>query len=228
MAELQTHRTVAELVTERPSRSRFFEKLGIDYCCGGERTVDEVCEERGLDARTLLDALEASETGAGEESDLREATPAALIHHIVEIHHGYLRRELPRLSEIGAHVAAHHGEREPRLRKVVELFERLRGDLEKHIDSEESELFPALLAAEDEAKKGAASASVADYEEEHRATGRQLAELRSLTEGYRVPEWGCNSFRAFYAALEELEAETHRHVHEENNLLFPAAGAATG
>lgn len=233
MAELNTQITVADLVTERPSRSRFFERLGIDYCCGGKRPIEEVCAERGLDARTLLDTLaaaEAAEKGDGLDAgfDPGKASPAELVKHIVDVHHAYLKRELPRLSEIADHVVEHHGERESRLARTAAALKTLRADLEAHTETEERELFPALVdpAEIDGRKSAGASPSTLELllslEGEHQAAGALLEEIRGLTDGYTVPEWGCNTFRAFYDGLHELEIDIHQHVHKENNILFPA------
>jgi len=231
MADINT--TVAELVIENPSRARFFEKLGIDYCCGGKRSLDEACAEQGLDARTMLTALLAEETARAESvhdsfADLKKASPAELMQNIIDTHHAYLRQELPRLEELGEHVREHHGERELRLKAVVEVLRSLRMDLEAHLQTEEEELFPALRRAaspediEDAGFRSSKLELVETLEEDHEATGMLLQEIRTLTEGFSVPEWGCNSFRAFYEGLHDLERDIHQHVHKENNILFPA------
>lgn len=224
MADIDIHTTIADLVAEKPARSRIFEGLGIDYCCGGKRPLEEVCAERGLDARTLINTLVLAETTAGEPAvDLRRSAPRELIEHIVEVHHGYLRRELPRLSEIGAHVASHHGEREPRLLEVATVFEKLRSQLEKHIAAEESELFSRFLGHEGGGPNSSTGgrALIEELETEHSETGALLEGLAALTDNFTVPEWGCNSFRAYYAGLSDLQSDIHEHVHKENNILFP-------
>lgn len=230
MTELNIHTTVADFVCDRPSRSRLFEGLGIDYCCGGKRPLTEVCAERGIDAQALLETLVAageSTPGGDTCEDLTRMSPAELIAHIVEVHHKHLRSELPRMSELGAHVASHHGDRELRLASVAALFDSLRADLEAHMDTEEKVLFPALLATSEQgaASTGANRSSLRELttalEGEHRETATVLEELRALTDGFTVPDWGCNSFRALYDGLRELERDIHEHVHEENNILFP-------
>lgn len=231
MADINT--TVAQLVIENPSRARFFEKLGIDYCCGGTRSLDEACAEQGLDARTMLAALLAEENAQAESArgshlDLKEASPAELIQNIVDTHHAYLRNELPRLEALGDHVRDEHGERELRLKAVTEVLRSLRADLEAHLRTEEEELFPALRRAaspediEDAGFRSSKLELVETLEEEHEATSMLLQEIRTLTDGFSVPEWGCNSFRAFYEGLHDLEQDIHQHVHKENNILFPA------
>ena len=231
MADINT--TVAQLVIENPSRARFFEKLGIDYCCGGKRSLDEACAEQGLDARTMLAALLAEETAQAESvhgahAELTEVSPDELIQNIIDTHHAYLRRELPRLEELGNHVREEHGDRELRLRAVTEVLRSLRADFEAHLQTEEEELFPALRRAaspediEDAGFRSSKLELIETLEEEHEATGMLLQEIRTLTDGFSVPDWGCNSFRAFYDGLRDLEEDIHRHVHKENNILFPA------
>ena len=214
--------TVATIVADRPSRSRFFERLGVDYCCGGNKPIDEVCAERGLDAKSVLDALTAFEASSDEPNngnDLRNLSTRELAEHIVSHHHSYLRRELPRLAALSTRVVQAHGDHEPRLAQVQDELGTLRSELEHHIDREERLLFSQLGG--DSPQPQALSPVIAELEEEHRGTGDALRRIRELTDTYAVPEWACNTFRAFYDGLRELEADVHEHVHEENNILFP-------
>ena len=140
--------TLADVAATSLGAVRILERLSLDYCCGGKRPLEEVCSERGLDARTLLASLIAEEETLGEDSEelnLKKAAPTEIIRHIVDHHHAYLRRELPRLTELGAHVAEHHGEREPRLNAVTEVLATLRTDLEAHLRVEEQRLFARIF-----------------------------------------------------------------------------------
>ncbi len=214
--------TVAEIVADRPARSRFFERLGIDYCCGGKRPIGELCAERGLDAQSVLDALSAFEHAAGSSNvatDLRALTAEELSDHIVARHHTYLRRELPRLLAISTKVIEAHGDREPRLGPLNGELTALTRALERHLDREESSLFSHL--APNSRSAHSLLPVIAALEEEHREAGEALRRIRSLTDGYAAPEWACNTYRALYDGLRELEADLHEHIHEENNLLFP-------
>ena len=242
MKQLNTKVLVSDLVAQRPSRSRLFEQLGIEYCCGGKRPLDEVCNEKGLDARTLLDTLFAAESGGSGGEDERNWTHASiqeLIQNITDVHHAYLRQELPRLSALADHVAESHGEREPRLLLLRECLTELREELEPHLDREEAELFRAILnlmsapvAAKAENPASAAKArsllhaALESLEGEHRQTAEKLQRIRALSDRFEAPDWACNSFRAFYDGLHELETNIHEHVHKENNILFPAVKEA--
>jgi len=214
--------TVSTIVADRPSRSRFFERLGIDYCCGGNKPIGELCAAKGLDAKSVLDALAAFEAASekpNNETDLRGLSTRELADHIVGRHHAYLRRELPRLTGIATKVVEAHGDHEPRLVRIDGELAALRRELELHLDREERLLFPQLRGDSPEAE--ALYPVIAELEKEHRDTGDALRRIRELTDEYAVPEWACNTFRAFYDGLRELEADVHEHVYEENSLLFP-------
>jgi regulator of cell morphogenesis and NO signaling len=207
--------TVGDLVAERPARARLFEQLGIDYCCGGRRTLDEVCDERGLDATTVTVLLDALESDAGLiGTDWGRASLAELCDHIVDVHHAYLRRELPRLSRLLEKSERAHADERPELSEIRATFERLRDELEQHLAEEERALFPACRDARlpDGLDRLAA---------EHTRTGELLQRLSALTAGYDTETALCNTHRAAVDALAELERDLHEHIHEENNILFP-------
>lgn len=232
MSTLAAQRTVGELVAERPSRSRVFEKLGIDYCCGGRRPLAEACAAQGLDPATVARLLEsdepASNAPAGDPSDM---TLSELADHIEQTHHAYLRTELPRLEAMIRKVAAVHGSKHPWLVELEEVFGAFVKGLRDHMASEEERVFPMIRALEG----GDAAATSGDglagplraMEHEHDEAGAALATMSRITEGYRPPEGACNTFRAMLDALAELERDMHQHVHKENNVLFPRAEALT-
>ncbi len=222
------HRTLGELVAADERRAALFDRLGLDYCCGGHRTLEAACRARGLDpatVATMLEALEATEAPDEPAIDWQTRPLSELIDHIVATHHAYLRRELPRLSALMDRVAQEHGHQTPWLREAQEVFGRLKRELEAHLHSEEAEIFPLIQMLE----QGSVEAGtlleplLQQAEQEHHAAGEALHQLRALTNGYRVPEWACSSFRALLEGLQALEADMHRHVHRENNLLFPRA-----
>ena len=150
----------------------------------------------------------------------------ALVDHVVAVHHVYLWTELPRLSALVAKVTLAHGLRHPELRDVAASFDELRSDLEPHMLKEERVLFPmirelAVASAPLTFHCGSVRNPISVMLREHDQAGAQLARLRALTAGYAPPEDGCASYEACYRALAELEADTHLHIHKENNLLFP-------
>jgi regulator of cell morphogenesis and NO signaling len=216
--------TVGELVAERPARSRIFEELGIDYCCGGKLSLAEACARKGLDPDEVSRRLAATEV-AESETDWRAAPLAALADHIVSTHHAFLRRELPRLRGLLAKLARVHGDRHPELRDALAVFGPFADELTEHMMKEERVLFPLITGLESGRvpRTPFVLQPIAVMEAEHDDAGRALAEMRRLTGGYALPADGCGTYRAAMAGLAELEADMHEHVHKENSILFPRA-----
>jgi regulator of cell morphogenesis and NO signaling len=211
--------TLAQLALERPSAARVLGRLGLDYCCGGRRSLAAACEEHGLDARTVVVLLDRdAEPVAGELEDWSGAPLAELCTHIVGVHHRRLRWELPRLSELADSVVAAHAGEEPSLGELRDELAALRRELDAHMADEELRLFPSLVAGEAPAR-----AEVARLEHEHDGTGERLRRLRRLAGGYAADGALCTAHRALLEGLHGLELDLHQHVHEENNVLFPRA-----
>jgi regulator of cell morphogenesis and NO signaling len=206
--------TVAELVVARPGSARVFERLGLDYCCGGKRSLAEACRERGLDVDAVAAELERAEPAAGA-CEIAGLSNAELCEHVVSTHHDRLREELPRLSTLLDKVVRAHGEDDPRLVFVRAAFSDLRAELEEHIGEEERVLFPAIAAGD--------TVAAAAFEDDHERAGALLERLSELTDGYDLRGARCNTHRATLTALAELQLDLHQHIHEENNVLFPRA-----
>lgn len=225
---------VSDIVRENPALARVFEEAGINYCCGGHRPLSEACRERGLDSKTLTTVLNslsigpAGTVGSAGATGLPETgtdslSSRELVAHIVDVHHGYLRQELPRLDYLTQKVAADHGDQDPRLREIAYLFGALAEELAAHQLREEEEVFPVLVAGDGVGEDGRATPAEGTLEalmEDHTAVAGVLAQLRELTDGFVPAEWACNTTRAMVHGLGELEADLHRHIHKENNVLF--------
>lgn len=229
--QLTPEQTLGAIVTARPALARAFEKLRLDYCCGGKQALAEACTRRGLDVRTVIALLEALDAGAAAaEVDAGAMSLTRLADHIERTHHAYVKEELPRLVELAERVAAKHGHRDPRLAEVSAVVRELATEMFCHMSKEEVVLFPAVREIEAVGSAGfpaaALAAPIRQMEAEHEAAGGCVARLRALTDGFRPGADDCNSHRALLAALEEFEADLHRHVHKENNILFPRALAA--
>ena len=213
---------LAQLALERPARTRVLERLGLDYCCGGKRSLAEACERRGLQTEVVVVALEAADESAqgADEPDWTARSSSELCDHIVSTHHAFLRSELPRISGLLEKVERAHGRELPRIPETRTVFEGLRAELESHLADEEQRLFPAVRAADG----GAAPldpALLTELSDEHAEAGAALERLHELTGGYDTAAARCNTHRATLEALHELELDLHRHIHEENNVLFP-------
>ena len=218
--------TLGDVVTSHPALARELERRGLDYCCRGDRSLADACAERELDLATTIGELRAVAATTGGEAPVWASMDVGdLVDHLEATHHRYLWGELPRLSALADKVVAVHGDRHPELRDVRRRFEELRAELEPHLAKEERVLFPMIrqsVASRASATIQWLGPPISVMLAEHDRAGALLAELRRLTDGYRPPPDDCASYRACYAALADLEADTHLHVHKENNLLFPA------
>ena len=219
--------TVAEIASTLPSSVRVFQRHGIDFCCGGKTPLASACEEQGVAFAEIVDAIEAStHTLQSDSRDWNSVPLAVLIDHIIAAYHHPLREELPRLESMAAKVSRVHGVKAPHLLRVAAIVTELSADLQLHMRKEELVLFPAIQTLEAEAQPELRLyAPISMMEHEHDHAGALLSELRAITDDYVAPAWACETFRALYHGLSELEAEMHVHVHLENNILFPRAMA---
>ena len=231
MTDEYARQTVGALVAAHPELARVFERLKIDYCCGGKRTLAEACAERGLDLPQVADELQ--QAAAQPDKTLVDASAlglAELADHIEQTHHAYLKRELPRIEALTEKVAAAHGQRDPRLVALRKTFLDFQAELVSHMLKEERVLFPMLrLLARSEHPVALHCGSLAHpirvMECEHDQAAAALARFRQWTDGFTPPPDACGTLQALYHALAELEADMHQHVHKENNVLFPRAVA---
>ena len=231
-----TTKTVGEIAVEVPNATREFEKLGIDYCCGGSRTLGEACAEAKISVDEALERLQKSMTTAHPPSDKdwQNQLLADLIAHITSTHHVFVREECPRIQALAAKVVSVHGKNHPELLQVQETFSALAEELSVHLMKEEQILFPYVVRMEESvlagepappAMFGTVVNPVRMMMQEHDGAGNALRSLRSVTKDYVVPEDGCISYSTLYQALQGFEADLHQHIHLENNILFPRAVA---
>ena len=218
--------TLGDLVTAHPSLARELERRGLDYCCGGQRSLADACADEGQDVEAIVTDLtnlvhpdEAAPAWASMDM-------AALVDHLESTHHRYLWDEMPRLSALLDKIVAVHGARHPELEEIRACYSEIRADLEPHLTKEERVLFPmirelATATAPPTFHCGTLGNPISVMLGEHDTVGDLLARLHALTDGYRTPADGCASYRAAFDGLAQLEADTHLHVHKENNLLFP-------
>ncbi len=223
---------LADIVTARPSSAAVLQYFGLDYCCGGQRTLQEATSADGVDVDAVLAALSALAAVPEAPADETWASmpPAELVDHLESVHHAYLHAELPRLDALAEKVATVHGDRHPELVAVRADVRALVDDLDPHLAKEERVLFPLireLSAAVDagETPPAPLTAPIRVMRAEHDFTGELLAKLRADALDFALPDDACGSYQALYQGLAQLEADTHLHVHKENNVLFPAVEA---
>jgi len=223
MTDTTAIQTLADLVGERPARAGVLDRLGLDYCCHGQRSLAEACTSAGLDVAAVEQALDA--VAVGEREPWEQMSPLELAAHIVATHHSFLRDEMPAVILLADKVRSVHGDRHPELAVVGRLVAELWADLEPHLDKEEHVLFPAIdhIAAGDrDMPFGTVANPIRVMMAEHDQAGDLLARLREVTAGFLVPDDACGSYRSLYDRLSALELDTHVHIHKENNVLFPA------
>jgi len=226
--------TVKDVAAGVPGATRVFENFGIDYCCGGHRTLVDACREASLPVEDLMRSLEeagrASQPGA--ERDWRQESLTSLAAHIIDKHHYFARQELDRLEKLFDKVCSRHGENHPELFGAQKTFYQLKHDLIPHMLKEEQVLFPHITRMEEAAGEGrpvpppffgTVRSPVRMMMAEHDTAGDLLKQLRGITKGYTPPPDGCVSFQTLYQALAGFEADLHQHIHLENNILFPRA-----
>jgi regulator of cell morphogenesis and NO signaling len=224
--------TIGEIVARDYRAAAVFQRHGVDFCCGGRRSLDEACREQGIPTAALVAELLGVPAGRGEAPDFASWPPEPLIDHIVTRHHAYVKRTLPVLTGYTRKLASVHGERHPELHAVAEHVEQVAAEMTAHMLKEEQVLFPyiaslAAAARQDQQPEPSPFGSVANpitmMEAEHRSAGDEMAAIRRLTGGYQVPADGCVTYRVCFQELEAFERDLHEHVHLENNILFPAA-----
>jgi len=225
---------VCEIAIENPGAIKVFENFGIDYCCGGRRSLQVACESANAPIHQVMQALGELQAN-NMRLEERQWTTSSLVEltaHIVGRHHRYIRDEVPRIERLLQKVVDRHGKAHPELGTIQEIFRALSNELRVHMMKEERVLFPFLEAMETGAlvEHAAPLACFASIElpisrmlADHDDAGVLTAKIRDLSGGYRAPEGSCPTYRGLYQALEEFERDLHHHIHLENNILFPRA-----
>jgi regulator of cell morphogenesis and NO signaling len=216
-ATIQPQSTLADLATTHAAASRVFHHHGLDFCCGGQESLASACERRGIDLALVLAELELELVQDFTRWD--EAPLPALIDHLLERFHEPHRAELPRLIAMAEKVESVHSDKPACPRGLATFLRQVEGELEDHMQKEEHVLFPLIRSG----RGRMASMPVQVLETEHRDHARNLERLREMTASYTAPSEACNTWRALYLGLAELERDLMQHIHLENNVLFPRA-----
>jgi len=217
-------RQLGALVRETPAFARVFESLGLDFCCGGDQTLRAACADADLN----LDVVREQLTGARRQGDDKAGdweSMAALIDHIIDSHHQFLRSELPALEELVAKVRNAHVDAHPELTEIEQEFDELAEEMRQHTMEEEQDVFPIIEKLDrgtelTDEERATLEETLADLEADHEATATHLERIAELSDGYSVPEDACPSYQNMLERLETIEQDTHMHVHKENNVLF--------
>lgn len=228
-------RTVGSFVAEDYRTAGVFSKYGIDFCCKGHRSIEEVCDKKGVQQELLLNELAAVLTQkTAAEIDFKSWPLDLLADYIEKKHHRYVEEKIPVLLQFLTKLCKVHGGKHPELFEIYELFEGCAADLSQHLKKEELVLFPfvrkmveASIAqrALEQPHFGTVENPVAMMMHEHDAEGERFRKIAQLTNDYTAPDDACTTYKVTFSMLKEFEADLHKHIHLENNILFPSAVA---
>jgi regulator of cell morphogenesis and NO signaling len=230
--EINQNTKVGEIVRHNFSTARIFEAKNIDFCCGGDISLDEAAEKKGIDTGILLSEINTMLLEEDEDSKFIESlTLTGLSDYIMKHHHAYVSETIPFLLQKLQKLWEVHGENHPELQEVHASFHDAAANLSAHMKKEELVLFPYIRQIEKfqteggsrPASLGLAREAITQMESEHSVEGERFMKLSDITDSYKVPPDGCNTFHVAYQTLEEFERDLHRHIHLENNVLFPRA-----
>ena len=221
--------TLGEIVARDFRAGAILDRYGLDYCCGGARTLAEGCQTRGVSVDRVVSDLEALDP---EGRDEPEHDPGALIDYIIVRHHAYVREVIPHIQQHLAKVVSAHAARHPELPFVESKFSTIAADMSMHMVKEERVLFPYIRALAEAVSEGTqpppdmfgtVQNPIRMMEIEHQEAGDGIEAIRELTNGYEVPADACGTYSMVLRELEAFEKDLHAHVHLENNVLFPKA-----
>jgi len=219
--------TIGEIVANDFRAASLFKNVGIDFCCGGNKSLTQACEEKGVDKASFIQQLETlAQTPVSGAMNFKEWELSFLSDYIINTHHKFVLKNLPELVFYTQKIAAVHGDHHPELIEVAELFTKINEELLQHLKNEEEVLFPAIKLAASNITPEVKSTIVSEITRmngEHEFAGGAMDKINVLTNNYLIPEDACNTYRVSLKLLEQFEDDLHIHVHLENNILFPKA-----
>jgi regulator of cell morphogenesis and NO signaling len=231
--QVQKDNTVGEIVAQNFRAAQIFERFGLDFCCGGKKTISDACSNKGVNADEVIDELlRVNENGSSRQIDYNAWDIDFLINYIIENHHSYVSKSMPVIFAHSQKVAEAHGENHPEVIKIAEYFSTVKDELEAHLMKEEKMLFPYIKKLVEIKKNnleqhvppfGTVMNPIKVMESEHENAGLLFAEINRLSNGYTPPDDACTTFKVLYHELNEFEQDLHTHIHLENNILHPKA-----
>lgn len=226
MKEIETDNlTVGEIVALDFRAAAVFKEAGIDFCCGGKKSLKETCTEKALDIFQINEKLiKLKEVPNSTSNNYSEWEPGFLCDYIVNTHHRYVLKTMPELVYYTSKISDVHGDSHPELKEVSALFLQINKKLLQHLKNEEEVFFPAVkeyMSNGSDKSKETILSEIARLSDEHEFAGGAMDKINVITRGYKVPADGCNTYHVAFKLLEEFEDDLHIHVHLENNVLFP-------
>ncbi len=221
------NKKIGEIVADDYRAAKIFKDAGIDFCCGGNKSVEVACNEKNIDQQKLLSEIELLALSSPDSHhDFKNWDISFLADFIVNTHHKYVTKSLPDLVFYTQKIADVHGNNHPELKEVASLFSEINRELLQHLKQEEEVLFPAIKEVIKNNTPGAKTTikvEISRMNGEHEFAGGAMDKINEITKGYAVPSDGCNTYSLAFKLLEDFENDLHTHVHLENNILFPKA-----
>lgn len=231
--EIQKNQNIGELVAQDYRAASVFKKYGIDFCCQGNRTIDDASNAKEIDVDIILkDLNEVANANASNTTgiDFKTWPLDLLADYIEKTHHRYVEDKTPQIIPYLDKICEVHGEKHPELYQIKDLFQKVVENLAQHMKKEELLLFPFIRKMEKAKRSGellqklnfdSIKNLVNEMEDEHFAEGDRFRDIERLSSNYTPPEDACNTYRVTFAMLKEFEEDLHLHIHLENNILFP-------
>lgn len=227
---ISTNNNIGTLVAEDYRTASIFQSYGIDFCCNGNRTIGDACTDKQIDSNNLIEKLEAvMATKDTENLDFNSFSPDFLVEYIVKKHHAYVEQKIPEIKPFLDKVTSVHGKRHPELAEIRALFYASAADLTAHMKKEELILFPFIkkLASNDDFTPSkifdSVTSPIAMMHDEHDQEGERFRQMERLSNNFTPPEDGCSTYKVTFAMLKEFQDDLQKHIHLENNILFPKA-----
>ena len=229
-----TKKTLSEITIENYKYAEVFEKYGLDFCCNGNVNYSEACESKGIDETKLSVELKEARVLKDDNEKYENWKLDFLVDYIVNNHHRYIAKMIPKITEHLNKITAKHSDKHPELKDINESFSIVYKDLQHHMIKEEKILFPYIkqmvLVYDGKAKNeapyfGTVENPIRMMEDEHKNAGDLIKKIRELSNNYTVPSDGCTTFNLAMNELKDFEEDLHKHIHLENNILFPKSVA---
>lgn len=224
---------IGQIVAENYRTAQIFKNHKIDFCCQGNRSLQEATEKNQIDAQIIISEINAVQQEEKDGTiDFKSWPIDLLADYIEKIHHRYVEKQIPVLKPYLEKLCKVHGERHPELFEITEHFNKSAGELAAHMKKEEIILFPTIrkmVKAKQTGSKlekprfGTVQNPIQMMMMEHETEGERFRKIEELSNNYTPPADACSTYQVTFALLQEFENDLHRHIHLENNILFPKA-----
>ncbi len=230
---MKENQIIGELVAKDYRTASVFKKYSIDFCCQGNRTIQEACDKKNIDSKKVLEDLDTLVQTKSEATTDYQSWPLDLLADYIEKkHHRYVQDKTLEIQPYLDKICRVHGEHHPELFEIKNEFNASAGELAAHMKKEELILFPfirKMVKVKQEnsnveaANFGTVKNPIQMMMDEHTVEGNRFRRIEELSNNYTPPQDACNTYRVSFALLKEFEQDLHLHIHLENNILFPKA-----